>query len=88
MKPVLASALEKCQVLLEALQNKSQQKHLIFWSQLNPDLKNWNETARGYLKSFDLVQKYRDAKRGVPRLFSIPIPLRVVLNFLINIRLR
>ncbi len=69
MKPVLASALEKCQVLLEALQNKSQQKHLIFWSQLNPDLKNWNETARGYLKSFDLVQKYRDAKEGSPEAF-------------------
>jgi thiamine transport system substrate-binding protein len=63
------SELEKCQALLEALQNKSQEKHLSLWSQLNPDLKNWNETAHGYLNSFDLVEKYREAKEGSPEAF-------------------
>jgi len=81
MKLAMASELENCQALLEGLQNKSQQKHLSVWYQLNPELYKWNETAFGYLQSFELVKKYRDAKEGSPEAFLYSNSLESCLEF-------
>ncbi|NBX77177.1 MAG: thiamine ABC transporter substrate-binding protein [Proteobacteria bacterium] len=77
----IASELEKCQVLLEELQSKTQQKHLSLWSELNPELKTWNEMALGYLNSFDLVEKYRNAKEGSPEAFLYSNSLESCVEF-------
>ncbi|MFM8269328.1 MAG: thiamine ABC transporter substrate binding subunit [Pseudomonadota bacterium] len=69
MKSVMPSELKKCQALLEELQIKSQQKHLIFWPKINPELQSWNESASGYIHSFDLVEKYQDAQTDSPEAF-------------------
>lgn len=61
MNDGMPSELKKCQSTLEELQKKSQQKHMKFWSQVDPQYRNWDETAAGYVKSFDLIEKYQDA---------------------------
>lgn len=69
MKLALASELKECQNKIELLQKKGQEKHLVIWSALNPELKGWSETALGYLESFKILEKYGDSDAGSPEMF-------------------
>lgn len=81
MKLAISSELKQCQDLLESLHLKSQQPHLVFWSQVNPQLQTWNETAQGYLSSFDFMDKYQQATSGSPEAFLYSNSVESCLEF-------
>ncbi|NBT58544.1 thiamine ABC transporter substrate-binding protein [bacterium] len=81
MKPANPSELKQCQARVEGLQEKSQEQHLTLWSKLNPTLNTWNETAQGYLQSFEMVDKIEKSSEGNPESFLYSNSLESCLKF-------